>query len=87
MATRKCGGAVGSPMLDQGLRLRLEGNAEAQLHLPHHAVGLQSGDDPGACAINAKIARKRIYGMVEDVEELRLELSLNSLGDGEVLEE
>src|SRR5207249_4872328 len=47
----------------------------------------QTGDDSSAGAVNASVARIRVNRMVEDVEELRLELSLDALSDGEILKE
>src|SRR5437588_7470212 len=67
-------------------QLRLERNPEADLHLPHLAIGLQAADNPVSAAINTGVGIG-VYGMIEHIEELRLELCVNPLGDGEVLED
>ncbi len=67
-------------------RLRLERHPEAELQLPHQAVGLQAGDQTAAAAINTTVGIA-IDGVIEHVEEFRLELCVNPLGDGEVLED
>src|SRR5258708_14332176 len=97
LRTEKTGGAVGSPRMVGCCRFRLERNPEAELQLPHQAVGLQAGNQTAvmsnrpsylidAVAVNATVGIA-VYGMVEHVEELRLELCVNPLGDGEVLED
>src|SRR6202049_3275011 len=65
---------------------RLERNPEAELHLPHLAVGLQAADDAVSAAVNTAVGIA-IDGVVEHIEEFRLELRVNPLGDGEVLED
>ena len=65
---------------------RLERNPEAELHLPHLAVGLQAADDAVSAAVNTAVGIA-VDGMVEHIEELRLELRVNPLGDGEVLKD
>ena len=65
---------------------RLEGNPEAHLELPHLAIGLQTADNAVPAAVNAGIGIA-IYRVVEHIEELRLELCFDLLGDGEVLED
>ena len=67
-------------------RLRLERNPEAELQLPHQAVGLQAGDQPATTAINAPVGIC-IDGMIEHIEEFRLELGVDPLSDREVLED
>ncbi len=54
--------------------------------MPHQAVGLQAGDQPATAAINATV-RIAIDGMIEHIEEFRLELRVNPLRDREVLED
>ena len=53
--------------------------------MPHQAVGFQAGDQTTAAAINATVGIA-INGMIEHVEELRLELRVHPLRNGEVLE-
>ena len=65
---------------------QLERNPEAELQLTHRRVRLYVGDNPVAGAVNA-VAGTVEDGMVEHVEELRLELSLDPLRDGEVLKD
>ena len=65
---------------------RLEGNPEPDLELPHLAVGFQAVDNAVPAAINGATGIG-IDGMVEHIEELRLELSLDLLSDREVLED
>src|SRR5260370_26612628 len=82
----KTGGAVGSPGMVSCCRLCLERNPEAELQLPHQAVCLQASDEPAATgAINSAVG-SAIDRMIEHIEEFRLELGVNPLGDGEVLE-
>src|SRR5450755_603079 len=64
----------------------LEGDPEAHLELPHLAVCLQAVDDAVPAAVNAT-AGIGIDWMVKHIEELRLELSLDSLRNHEVLED
>ena len=65
---------------------RLERNPEAELQLPHLAVGLQTADNAISAAINTGVGIA-IDGVVEHIEELRLELRFDPLRDGEVLED
>src|SRR5437879_8353343 len=65
---------------------QLERNPEAELQLTHRRVRLYVGDNPVAGAVNA-IAGTVVDRVVEHVEELRLELGLHPLRDGEVLKD
>jgi hypothetical protein len=85
-AYRKSGGAVGSPSWFAVDHCRLEGNPEAHLELPHLAVRLQAVDNAVPAAVNAVIGIS-IDGMVEYIEELRLELSFDLLSDREILKD
>ena len=87
MRIRKSGGAIGSPRFFHGSRPRLEGDPEAKLQLSHLAVAFQAVDNAGPGAVNAGVTGQVIDGMVEHVEELRLELSLDVLSNREVLKD
>src|ERR1700694_846877 len=83
---KKTGEAVGSPRMVCCCWPRLERDPHAELKLPHLAVGLQAADNAVSAAVNTAVGIG-IDGMVEHIEELRLELSLDPLRDGEVLED
>lgn len=63
-----------------------ESDPHTELQLTHEAVRFEACNQPAAAAINANV-RIGINGMIEHIEEFRLELRVNPLGDGEVFED